>query len=150
MTHSRTLFSHFIAALAMVSLGPHTAGALEAAGAKQCGALPARLFTVIRPAVSVRLAPQADSQKPKSDDTLPEGKGKDVVMRLCSGCHAVTVFAKETHTPEKWASIVDNMVSKGMDASDEELDTINTYLSTNLAPPKDAPSGTSPQSPSKQ
>ena len=89
--------------------------------------------------------PQADSQKPKSDDPLPEGKGKDVVMRLCSGCHAVTVFSKERHTPEKWASIVDNMVSKGMDATDEELDTINTYLSTNLAAPKEAPSATPPQ-----
>jgi hypothetical protein len=149
MTHSRTLFSPFITALAMVSLGPHTVGALEAPGAKQCGALPARFFTVISPAASVHLALQADSQKPKSDDPLPEGKGKDVVMRLCSGCHAVTVFSKERHTPEKWASIVDNMVSKGMDASDEELDTINTYLSTNLAAPKDAPPATPPESPSK-
>jgi hypothetical protein len=62
----------------------------------------------------------------------------------------VTVFSKERHTPEKWASIVDNMVSKGMDATDEELDTINAYLSTNLAAPKDAPSATSPGSQSKQ
>jgi mono/diheme cytochrome c family protein len=146
MTHSRTLFSPLIAALVMVSPGLHPAGALEARGADQYGAIPARFFTVISPAASGYFVPQADSQKPKSDDDpLPEGKGKDVVKRLCSGCHAVTVFAKERHTPEKWASIVDNMVSKGMDASDEELDTINTYLSTNLAAPKDAPSATPPQ-----
>jgi hypothetical protein len=144
MTHSRTLFSSLIAVTA--TLGLHTAGALEARGAKQYDALPARFFTVIGPAASAPRALQADSQKAKNDDPLPDGKGKDVVMRLCSGCHAVTVFSKERHTPEKWASIVDNMVSKGMEASDEELDTINTYLATNLAPPKqDAPPATPPQ-----
>jgi mono/diheme cytochrome c family protein len=142
MTHSRTLFSSLIAAIVMVSPGLHPAGALEARGVNQYGDAPARFFT----AASGYFVPQADSQKPKSeDDPLPEGKGKDVVKRLCSGCHAVTVFAKERHTPEKWASIVDNMVSKGMDASDEELDTINTYLSSNLAAPKDVPSTTLPQ-----
>lgn len=149
MTHSRKLFSPFVATMVTVTFGLHTAGALEVHGAKQYGSLPARFFTVIGPLASAYLAPQTDSQKPKDDDPLPEGKGKDVVKRLCSGCHAVTVFAKERHTPEKWASIVDNMVSKGMDASDEELETINTYLSTNLAPPKDAPPATPPESPSK-
>jgi hypothetical protein len=145
MTHSRTLFSPLIAALVMVSPGLHPAGALEARGVNQYGALPARFFTVISPAAFGYFVPQADSQKPKSDDPLPEGKGKDVVMRLCSGCHAVTVFSKERHTPEKWASIVDSMVSRGMDATDEELDTINTYLSANLAAPKEAPAATPPQ-----
>ena len=150
MTHSRTLLSPLVATLITVTLGIHTAGALEVHGAKQYGILPARFFTVISPAASSYLAPQVDSQKPKTDDPLPEGKGKDVVMRLCSGCHAVTVFAKERHTPEKWASIVDSMVAKGMEASDDELETINAYLSTNLAAPKDAPSATSPESPSKR
>ncbi len=139
MTHSRTLFSPLITMLVAVSLGLHTAGALEAHGATLYGVLPARFFTVLGPSASAYLARQADSLKPKSDDPLPEGKGKDVVMRLCSGCHAVTVFAKERHTPEKWASIVDSMVAKGMEASDDELATINAYLSTNLAAPKDAP-----------
>ena len=145
MTNSHAFFFPLIAALVMVSPGLHPVGVFEARGVNQYGAVPARFFTVISPAASGYFVPQADSQKPKSDEPLPEGKGKDVVMRLCSGCHAVTVFSKERHTPEKWASIVDNMVSKGMDATDEELDTINTYLSTNLAPPKDAPSATPPQ-----
>jgi hypothetical protein len=140
MTRSRTLFSPFVATMVTVTLGLHTAGALEFHGAKRYGPLPARFFTVISPAAaSTYVAPQADSQKPKSDDPLPDGKGKDLVMRVCSGCHAVTVFAKERHTPEKWASIVDSMVAKGMEASDDELATINVYLSTNLAAPKDAP-----------
>jgi mono/diheme cytochrome c family protein len=150
MTHSRTLFSPLVATLVTVSLGLHTAGALETRGVKQYGALPARFLTVIRPVASANLALQAEAQKAKEDDPLPDGKGKDVTKRVCSGCHAVTVFAKERHTPEKWAAVVDNMVSRGMEASDEELDTINTYLSTNLAPPKDAPPAPSSAPPSKQ
>ena len=105
---------------------------------------------VIRPVASANLVLQAQAQKPDNDDPLPDGKGKDVTQRVCSGCHAVNVFSKQRHTPEKWASIVDTMVSRGMDASDADLDTINTYLSTNLAAPKEAPPAPSPAPPSKQ
>ena len=149
MTHSRRLFSPLVATLVTVTLGLHTAGALEARGVEQYGALPARFFTIIRSVASANLV-QAEAQKPDSDDSLPDGKGKDVTQRVCSGCHAVNVFSKQRNTPEKWASIVDTMVSRGMDASDADLDTINTYLSTNLAAPKEAPPAPSPAPPSKQ
>jgi hypothetical protein len=85
MTHSRTLFTPLITTLVAISVGLHTAGALEARGAKQYGVLPTRFFTVIGPFVSAHLALQAGSQKPKSDDPLPEGKGKDVVMPSAAG-----------------------------------------------------------------
>ncbi len=68
------------------------------------------------------------------DDPLPAGKGKEVVQKLCSGCHSVTVFADQHHTPERWGQVVDNMISKGMDASDDQIVTIVTYLGTNLGP----------------
>jgi hypothetical protein len=85
MARSRTLFFFFVATMVTVMSGLHTGGALEVHGAKQYGRLPARFFTVISPAASAYLTPQADSQKPESDDPLPDGKGKDVVMRVCSG-----------------------------------------------------------------
>jgi len=150
MTHSRRLFSPLVATLVTVTLGLHTAGALEARGVEQYGALPARFLTIIRPVTYANLVLQAQAQKPDNDDPLPDGKGKDVTQRVCSGCHAVNVFSKQRNTPEKWASIVDTMVSRGMDASDADLDTINTYLSTNLAAPKEAPPAPSPAPPSKQ
>jgi mono/diheme cytochrome c family protein len=139
MTHSRRLFSPLVATLVTVTLGLNTAGALEARGVKQYDGLPARFLTIIRPVVSANLVVQANAQKP-DDDTLPEGKGKDVTERVCSGCHGVNVFAKQRNTPEKWAAVVDTMVSRGLDASDADLATVTTYLSTYLAPPKqDAP-----------
>jgi mono/diheme cytochrome c family protein len=150
MTHLRRLFSPLVATLVTVTLGLHTAGALEARGVKQYGALPARFLTIIRPVASANLVLQANAQKPENDDSLPDGKGKDVTQRVCSGCHGVNVFSKERHTPEKWASIVDTMVSRGLDAPDADLATINTYLSTYLAPPKDAPPAPSPAPPTKQ
>jgi hypothetical protein len=106
---------------------------------------------VIPPAGFAYQEQQPDAPKAKSDDPLPDGKGKDVTKRLCSGCHAVTVFATQRHTAERWGAIVDNMVSKGLDASDEELATINTYLSTYLGGPKEgAASALSLEPPSKR
>lgn len=122
-----------------------TAACLAAAPAAP-HSIPARLLAVL-PQAAPFSALQADSQpdsstapahKAKSDDPLPDGKGKDVTVRVCSGCHAVTTFASQRHTTEQWSSIIDNMVSKGLDASDADLDTITTYLSTYLAPPKDS------------
>jgi hypothetical protein len=101
------------------------------------GVVPERFLAVIPSTDFVHLEQQPDAPKAKSDDPLPEGKGKDVTKRLCSGCHAVTVFAEQRHTAEKWAAIIDDMVSKGLAASDEELVTINTYLSTYLGAPKE-------------
>lgn len=136
MVHPRTPFIPFVVALIMVWSGFGTARALEHHGERKDRTVPARFFSVIA-------APgrQTGAQNPKVDDPLPDGKGKEVTKRLCSGCHAVAVFATQRHTPERWAAIVDNMVSKGLDASDEELETINSYLSTYLAAPKEgAPS----------
>jgi cytochrome c553 len=74
-------------------------------------------------------------QQPQSSDapTLPEGKGRDTTLRLCSNCHRIDRWDKQRHSPEQWSDIVDDMVGRGMDASDEDLATVNGYLSKYLA-----------------
>jgi mono/diheme cytochrome c family protein len=92
--------------------------------------------------LNAALQAAAKDDKPagaQAEAQLPDGKGKDVTQRVCSTCHATSQFAGERHTKEKWSSIIDDMVSKGLDASDEDLATINNYLATNLGPKKDAP-----------
>jgi cytochrome c5 len=74
--------------------------------------------------------------KSLSDVALPEGKGKELTKRLCGKCHGTNVFAQQRHNDEKWGSIVDNMVAKGMEASDDDLAEVNEYLATYLGPPK--------------
>jgi mono/diheme cytochrome c family protein len=68
---------------------------------------------------------------------LPDGPGKAVVEKVCTGCHGTAVIAAKRATPEQWANTVQQMVSRGADATDEEIETITRYLSTNFPPVKD-------------
>jgi hypothetical protein len=51
------------------------------------------------------------------------------------------MFSQQRHTHDEWSAVIDNMISKGLEATDDQLETINTYLATYLgpAPKKDAP-----------
>jgi competence protein ComEA len=69
---------------------------------------------------------------------LPDGPGKAQVERICSGCHEVGVFTQDRSTKERWAAVVDDMVSRGAEASDEEINQVVEYLSKNFGPPKAA------------
>jgi hypothetical protein len=109
---------------------------------------PSTYFSLVSEPASPNVALQAAAKGDKPADAqteipLPEGKGKDVTKRVCSSCHATNVFAQRRYTSEKWSSVIDNMVSKGLDASDADLATINDYLATNLGPKKDAPASPS-------
>ncbi len=90
---------------------------------------------------------QAPAPKPKPAKTslvvLPPGEGHDTTKKLCSTCHGTDVFARQRHTKEKWNQILDNMVSKGMEASDDDLEKMADYLGAHLGPesPVPAPSG---------
>ena len=67
---------------------------------------------------------------------LPDGPGKAQVERICNGCHEVGVFTQDHSTKERWAAVVDDMVSRGAEASDEEINQIVEYLSKNFGPAK--------------
>jgi competence protein ComEA len=66
--------------------------------------------------------------------TLPPGKGKPIVQRACAGCHALKVVTSKRATQEQWSSIVDQMVTRGADLSDHEIEVVIGYLSTNFGP----------------
>ena len=89
---------------------------------------------------------QAPATDKKADQAggLPEGKGKDLTQKNCSTCHATNVFTKQHHTRDQWRSILDNMLEKGLDAPDGDLDIIADYLATNFGPAKSVPQPPSP------
>jgi hypothetical protein len=109
--------------------------------------VPGDLF-VIRPGW-VAQEPQKVFPKvdPKDEIPLPDGDGKALTKKTCGNCHSTNVWINQRHTTQKWSQIIDNMVSKGLEASDDDLGTINDYLGKYLAPPpKDAiPPATPPQ-----
>jgi len=78
------------------------------------------LFAV--PFLVYALAPLASAQD------LPEGKGKDVVENVCGACHGVDLLASQRATKEGWGYIVDDMVSRGASASNEQIQQIKDYL----------------------
>lgn len=70
--------------------------------------------------------------------TLPDGKGKAEFERICSNCHTTAMVARLKNTSDGWKSIVDDMVSRGAQGSQDDLDKVVLYLSTNFGPSKSA------------
>jgi competence protein ComEA len=63
---------------------------------------------------------------------LPPGEGKPIVERMCGSCHALKVVTSKRASPEQWSQVVDQMVSRGAEGTDEEIETVVDYLSKNF------------------
>jgi len=63
---------------------------------------------------------------------LPEGKGKDVVEQVCGACHGTDLVAARRATRQGWSYLVDDMVSRGASATNEQIATINEYLTAHF------------------
>src|SRR5580658_9424128 len=66
--------------------------------------------------------------------TLPEGPGKAVTERMCRGCHGLDNVVRARRTRDKWAEVVDDMVSRGAKGTDAEADEVIEYLSAHFGP----------------
>jgi len=63
---------------------------------------------------------------------LPDGAGKDLVEKVCTVCHDAARIISKKWTKEEWNDTVDKMAMRGAKASDEEFETIVTYLTKNF------------------
>jgi competence ComEA-like helix-hairpin-helix protein len=63
---------------------------------------------------------------------LPDGAGKDILLRACVGCHKAEDFRFYRHTKEEYQAIVQRMAQRGARASSEELDIVADYLAANF------------------
>ena len=63
---------------------------------------------------------------------LPDGKGKDVTVRVCGTCHPPERGASVRLTPDGWQEVITKMVSLGAKGTDEELELVLEYLSTHF------------------
>jgi len=62
---------------------------------------------------------------------LPEGSGKQVILRNCAGCHNPDSFSSYEKTKEEWDAVVTRMGQRTT-ASRDELDALVNYLATNF------------------
>jgi hypothetical protein len=73
------------------------------------------------------------------NDLLPDGPGRDVVVRVCTACHDATQFAYARYTPDEWDNEVTKMQSAGAEMTAEDQVAITAYLAKTF--PKPAPAG---------
>src|ERR1700733_9403971 len=59
---------------------------------------------------------------------LPDGKGKELILRACIGCHKAEEIAVYRFTKDEYQTIVYRMGDRGAQATRAELDVIADYL----------------------
>ncbi len=65
--------------------------------------------------------------------SLPEALGKQQIEKSCGSCHGIDIVVAERRLPEQWAQIVSAMVGRGMSLSDDEYNSVMSYLSEHLS-----------------
>jgi competence ComEA-like helix-hairpin-helix protein len=70
--------------------------------------------------------------------SLPEGQGRDTVMKVCGGCHEAEQAAALRLNRDGWSDLISNMRSMGAEATEAEFAEVLDYLSTHF-PAADAP-----------
>ncbi len=75
---------------------------------------------------------------PANAADLPDGKGKELILRACVGCHKAEEIAVYRFTKDEYQTIVYRMGDRGAQASRAELDIIAAYLFENFPKVEDA------------
>jgi competence protein ComEA len=65
---------------------------------------------------------------PARADDLPDGKGKDLILRACVGCHKAEELTVYRFTKDEYQTIVYRMGDRGAQATRAELDVIAEYM----------------------
>ena len=65
---------------------------------------------------------------------LPAGEGKAVVEKRCTACHGVEEFAGRPLPKSGWDEVIERMVNRGAEGTDEEFDKIIVYLTNAFGP----------------
>ncbi len=68
------------------------------------------------------------------ENTLPPGEGQAIVQQKCASCHALKVVTGKRASRQQWSTIVEQMITRGADVSDDEIDTLLDYLAKNFGP----------------
>jgi quinoprotein glucose dehydrogenase len=59
---------------------------------------------------------------------LPDGAGKEVVVRMCTACHGTTVFTQVRMGRSGWEDEVADMMEKGATGSKQDIQVVVNYM----------------------
>src|SRR6187401_214384 len=63
---------------------------------------------------------------------LPDGPGKETLVKVCGTCHQAERAASVRLTREGWEEVIGDMIKRGARGSDEEFKAALDYLATNF------------------
>jgi hypothetical protein len=63
---------------------------------------------------------------------LPEGRGRDAVMKACGTCHGVEAVIGNHNTRKGWTELVDEMIFRGASVTRAQRRDIIDYLTRNF------------------
>jgi putative heme-binding domain-containing protein len=64
--------------------------------------------------------------------SLTEGTGRAEFQHICSACHGLDTVTSQHMSRAEWAGVVNDMVSRGAQGTQGDLDNVLTYLSTSF------------------
>jgi competence protein ComEA len=85
------------------------------------------LIGLLAAVVYVAIAQPASAQA-----ALPDGPGKDQMVKVCGVCHEPQRAASIRLTREGWESTIGDMIARGAKGTDEDFAAILDYLSKNF------------------
>ena len=63
---------------------------------------------------------------------LPDGRGKAIVLNVCTMCHDLTRIRRGHRSPEEWEETLNAMLNEGAPLSDDQFPIVHAYLSRNF------------------
>lgn len=83
-------------------------------------------------ALGVLSAQSGPSDSSATYERLPAGPGRDVLIKACVVCHDPQRAASVRLTREGWEGVIQNMMTRGMRATEEEQVVLLDYLATHF------------------
>ena len=71
---------------------------------------------------------------PALAQNLPNGSGKEVTEKICSGCHDLSPITDAGFSRQDWETVVKSMIDMGATISPEQVAVITNYLAANFPP----------------
>ncbi len=96
------------------------------------------IFSKLAFASLVLTAVPALAQQPQ----WPPGEGREIVSVACVQCHAPTIIMTLREGPSGWRFRVHDMILRGAQVRNEEVDKVIEYLSSNFGPGMNLPKAT--------
>jgi putative heme-binding domain-containing protein len=77
--------------------------------------------------------------------SLPEGKGRTDFQRICGTCHSLARSTSQRLTRGEWTRVINDMVARGAQGTQDELDNVMIYLTANFGKPLANAAGAEPK-----